>query len=57
MAYSTLPNKRRPYAYLFLTIFPCLRSYLGAYAYQFLQHNISNKDYLVRKVNIVYYVF
>ena len=31
--YSTLPNKRRPYAYLSLTIFPCLRSYSGAYAY------------------------
>ena len=29
----TFPNKRRPYAYLFLTIFPCLRSYSGAYAY------------------------
>ena len=31
--YSTLAKKRRPYAYLFLTIFQCLRSYSGAYAY------------------------
>ena len=31
LMYSWLPNKSRPYAYLFWKIFPCLRSYSGAY--------------------------